>query len=154
MSRLVGGRRSPSKCPCWLIGTLGARDDCAPMWSSSDSLWEDDLGIDSADGRRSRAAVRRNCAWCVRCPSVLTRDPMSRYLHGVISVPITHTQRGVSTEVRFTPDDGVDDLSNANLDNLQLLARELFVQRIGRARPETLSAVCQALTVAVACDVT
>lgn len=78
---------------------------------------------------------------------------MGRYLHGVIGVPITRTQRGVSTEVRFTPEDGVTDLSYANLDNVQLLARELFVRRVGRARAETMAGVCQALEVAVGCDV-
>jgi mRNA-degrading endonuclease toxin of MazEF toxin-antitoxin module len=78
---------------------------------------------------------------------------MSRYLHGVIGVPITHTRRGVSTEVRFTPEDGVTDLSYANLDNVQLLDRELFLRRVGRARADTMASVCQALAVAVACDV-
>ena len=78
---------------------------------------------------------------------------MSRFLHGVIGVPITRTHRGVSTEVRFTQEDGVNDLSYANLDNVQLLARELFVRRVGRARAETMKDVCQALAVAVACDI-
>jgi mRNA interferase MazF len=103
-------------------------------------------------------APRRGEVWLARLDKlrpvvVLTRDPMSRYLHGVIGVPITHTHRGVSTEVQFTPEDGVNDLSYANLDNVQLLARELFVRRVGRARAKTMAGVCQALAIAVACDI-
>jgi mRNA interferase MazF len=60
--------------------------------------------------------------------------------------------RGVSTEVAVGPADGVRLASVANLDNLQLVSRSRFVRRVGRARPETMAALCGALAIAVGCD--
>jgi mRNA interferase MazF len=82
---------------------------------------------------------------------VLTRDPLGRLLHSVIIAPVTSTIRGLSTEVPVGPDDGIRHPSVANLDNIQLLARDRFRRRIGRAQPATMSALCAGLTVAVDC---
>jgi mRNA-degrading endonuclease toxin of MazEF toxin-antitoxin module len=46
-------------------------------------------------------------------------------------------------------EDGVRHPSVANLDNVQLVAREGFRRRVGRARPATMAALCSALSVAV-----
>ena len=82
---------------------------------------------------------------------VLTRDPLGRYLHSVIVAPITSTVRGVSTEVAVGPDDGVRLVSVANLDNVQLLDRGALVRLVGRVRPETMTALCEALSIATGC---
>jgi mRNA interferase MazF len=83
---------------------------------------------------------------------VLTRDPMGRLLNAVIVAPVTSTVRGVSTEVPVGPADGIRQPSVANLDNVQLLARERLRRRIGRAQPATMGALYAALAIAVDCD--
>ncbi len=102
------------------------------------------------------AAVRRGEVWLAdldktRPVIVLTRDPLGRLLHSVIVVPVTSTIRGLSTEVPLRRDDGIRHPSVANLDNVQLLSRDRFRRRIGRAHPATMMALCAALSVAVDC---
>jgi mRNA interferase MazF len=103
------------------------------------------------------AAVRRGEVWLaeldkIRPVVVLTRDPLGRLLHSVIIAPVTSTIRGLSTEVPLGPGDGIRHPSGVNLDNVQLLARDRFRRRIGRAQPATMRALCAALLVAVDCD--
>jgi len=103
--------------------------------------------------------VRRGEVWLVdldkaRPVIVLTRDPLGRLLHSVIIAPVTSTVRGLSTEVPVGRDDGIRHPSVANLDNIQLLARDRFRRRIGRAQPATMRALCAALSVAVDCAAT
>ena len=103
------------------------------------------------------AGLRRGEVWLAdldkaRPVIVLTRDPMGRLLNSVIVAPVTSTVRGVSTEVPVGPSDGIRHPSVANLDNVQLLARERLRRRIGRARPATMGALCTALSIAVNCD--
>ena len=102
------------------------------------------------------AAPRRGEVWLAdldktRPVIVLTRDPMGRLLNAVIVAPVTSTVRGVSTEVPVGSDDGILHPSVANLDNVQLVARDRLRRRVGRARPATMAAVCEALSVAVDC---
>ena len=85
---------------------------------------------------------------------VLTRDPLGRLLHSVIIAPVTSTIRGLSTEVPVGGDDGIRHPSVANLDNIQLLARDRLRRRIGRAQPATMKAICVALSVALDCAAT
>jgi mRNA interferase MazF len=76
---------------------------------------------------------------------------MGQLLQAVISAPVTSTIRGLSTEVRLGPADGVRIQSVANLDNVQLVARARLVRRVGRARPAIMNAICAALSTAVGC---
>ena len=73
---------------------------------------------------------------------------MGRLLQSVISAPVTSTIRGLSTEVRLGPADGVRIESVANLDNVQLIARAHLVRRVGRASPTIMNALCNALSTA------
>jgi mRNA interferase MazF len=102
------------------------------------------------------AAVRRGEVWLAdldkpRPVIVLTRDPLGRLLHSVVIAPVTSTIRGLSTEVPLGRDDGIRHPSVANLDNVQLLSRDRFRKRIGRAQPATMTALCAALSAAVDC---
>ena len=102
------------------------------------------------------ASPRRGEVWLayldkIRPFVVLTRDPMGALLHAVIAALVTSTIRGISTEVGLGPEDGVRAVSVANLDNVQLVARSRLVRRVGRARPSTLAAICEALSIAVDC---
>ncbi len=101
-------------------------------------------------------AVRRGEVWLAELDKtrpviVLTRDPLGRLLHSVVVAPVTSTIRGLSTEVPLGSEDGIRHPSVANLDTVQLLSRERFRRRVGRARPETMTALCTALSVAVDC---
>jgi len=100
--------------------------------------------------------VRRGEVWLVdldktRPVVVLTSDPLGRLLHSVIVAPVTSTVRGLSTEVPLGRDDGIRRPSVASLDNVQLLSRDRFRRRIGRAQPATMTALCAALSAAVDC---
>jgi mRNA interferase MazF len=100
---------------------------------------------------------RRGDVWLadldkIRPVIVLTRDPMGRFLNAVIAVPVTSTVRGLSTEVAVGPADGIRLASVVNLDQVQLVARSRLVRPVGRARPETMAAVCDALAVAISCE--
>ena len=102
------------------------------------------------------AAPRRGEVWLANLDKtrpviVLTRDPMGHLLNAVIVAPVTSTVRGVSTEVPVGSDDGIRHPSVANLDSVQLVARDQFRRRVGRARPATMTALCAALAVAVDC---
>jgi len=77
---------------------------------------------------------------------------MGRFLSSVLVGPVTSTIRGLSTEVAVGPADGVARPSVVNLDNTQLLPRRLLVRRVGRARAETMAAICRALATAAGCD--
>ncbi len=104
----------------------------------------------------TEAATRRGDVWLaqldkVRPLVVLTRDPLGGLLNAVIAAPVTSTIRGLSTEVRVGPEDGVRRESVANLDNVQLVARSRLIRRVGRARPATMAAICGALSIAVGC---
>jgi mRNA interferase MazF len=73
-------------------------------------------------------------------------------LRAVIGAPVTSTIRGLSTEVAVGPRDGVRVESVANLDTVQLVARSRLIRRVGRATPSTMSAICNALAIAVDCE--
>lgn len=88
----------------------------------------------------------------VRPVIVLTRDPMGRFLNAVIVAPVTSTVRGLSTEVAIGADDGIRQPSVVNLDQVQLVAINRLIRTVGRARPETMVAICGALAVAVSCE--
>jgi mRNA interferase MazF len=76
---------------------------------------------------------------------------MGRLLNAVLVAPVTSTVRGVSTEVAVGAEDGLRKPSVANVDNLQLVARDRLVRRVGRAQPSTMALLCAALSIAVDC---
>ena len=99
---------------------------------------------------------RRGDVWLaqldkVRPIVVLTRDPFGRILHSVIVAPVTTTIRGISTEVVLGANDGLRVRSVASLDNVQLVARERLIRRVGRASAPSMSAICRALALATGC---
>jgi len=103
------------------------------------------------------AAPRRGDVWLasldkIRPVVVLTRDPLGALLHSVIVAPVTSTVRGLATEVALGHDDDIRRPSVANLDNVQLIDRSRLDRRVGRVRPETMRAICAAISVAVGCN--
>ena len=82
---------------------------------------------------------------------VMHRDFAGRALNAVLVAPLTSTLRDIPTAVRLGPGDGLDRECIASLDNLTLLPKARFVQRIGLLGPERMEQLCQALATAVAC---
>lgn len=100
---------------------------------------------------------RRGDVWLadldkVRPVIVLTRDPMGRLLNAVITAPVTSTVRGLTTEVSVGPTDGIRRPSVANTDQIQLVAVSRLIRPVGRVRPETMTALCAGLALAVGCE--
>ncbi len=105
----------------------------------------------------SEPAPRRGDVWLARLDKVrpvvvLTRDPMGAMLHSVIAAPVTSRVRGISTEAPIGPEDGIRTQSAVSLDNIRLVQRSRLLERIGRTRPSTMTAVCAALAIAIGCD--
>ena len=72
-------------------------------------------------------------------------------LNSVLTVPATRKARGIPTEVRLGPDDGMPVECALSLDNLTLVPKALFVQRICRLGPDRMAQVCRALALASGC---
>jgi mRNA interferase MazF len=82
---------------------------------------------------------------------VLTRQAALPVLKSVLAVPATRSIRGIPTEVRLGPDDGMPQECVLSLDNATLLPKSLFVERICRLSFERMNEVCRALAIATGC---
>lgn len=82
---------------------------------------------------------------------VLTRDVVVPVLHSVIAVPATRTIRSLPTEVLVGRADGMPDDCVLSLDNLTLMPKAYFRERICTLGPERMAQVCRALGLATGC---
>ena len=82
---------------------------------------------------------------------VLTRDSAIPALAKVVGVPATRTIRGIPTEVEIGPDDGMPERCVLSFDNVRVLRKAYFVERICTLGPERMDEVCRALGVATGC---
>lgn len=82
---------------------------------------------------------------------VLTRQEAIPVLTRLLAVPATRTVRGIPTEVGLGPEDGMPEECVLSLDNLALVPKALFVERICRLGPERMAQVCRALALASGC---
>lgn len=103
--------------------------------------------------------MRRGEVWWAESPGggrrphlILTRDAAIPVLNAVLAVPATRTIRGIPTEVPIGLDDGMPEESALTLDNLSVVAKGLFVERICELGPETMRMICRALDYAAACE--
>jgi mRNA interferase MazF len=83
---------------------------------------------------------------------VLSRQDVIPLLSTVMVAPITSTIRGAPSEVIVGIDEGLKHDSAANLDHVQTVSKTLLRRRLGRAKPETMRAVCRALAIAAGCS--
>ena len=104
---------------------------------------------------RRGALVNRSEVWWVEDPElgrrphlILTRDAATPVLRRLLSVPATRTVRGIPTEVRLGPEDGMPAECVLSLDNITAIPRALFVERICRLAPDRMHEVCAALGIA------
>ena len=80
------------------------------------------------------------------------RDFAGRNLGAVLVAPLTTTIRDIPTAVRLGPAQGLDRECIASLDNLTLVSRDRFESRHGEVDETTMTALCRALAIALACD--
>ena len=102
--------------------------------------------------------MKRGEVWWVEPPDagrrphlVLTRDSAIGPLTRVLGVPATRTIRGIASEVEVGPADGMPDHCVLSLDNLRVLPKSYFVERICLLDDGRMLQVCQALAVATGC---
>ncbi len=101
--------------------------------------------------------VTRGEVWWVERPSgrrphlVLTRQAAIPVLHSVLAVPATRTIRGIPTEVKLGPEDGMPAHCVLTLDNVVTVRQAYFVDRITRLRPDKMDEVCATLAIAAGC---
>jgi mRNA interferase MazF len=103
--------------------------------------------------------VNRGEVWWVEDPDagrrphlVLTRQAAIPVLHAYIAVPATRTVRGIPTEIRLGTSDGMPEDCALSLDNIAVVPRGFFTERITRLGPDRLSQVCSALATATGCS--
>lgn len=82
---------------------------------------------------------------------IVTRDAAIPLLNALLAVPATQTMRGLPSEVELGLDDGMPEVCVLTLDNLTLVPRDRFEQRICALTGERLNEVCAALRHAVDC---
>ncbi len=102
--------------------------------------------------------VNRGEVWWVEHPDagrrphlVLTRQAAIPVLNAYIAVPATRTVRGIPTEVPMGPEDGMPADCALSLDNVTVVPRSFFVERVCRLTTERLTEVCSALGLATGC---
>jgi mRNA-degrading endonuclease toxin of MazEF toxin-antitoxin module len=71
--------------------------------------------------------------------------------NALLAVPATRTVREIPTEVMLDATDGMPEESALSLDNLTLVPKELFRERITRLSVERMGEVCRALSLASGC---
>ena len=81
---------------------------------------------------------------------VMSRPEVIPILRTVLAVPATRTIRGIPTEVRLGPDDGMPDECALSFDNATVIDQSLLVERICRLEPQQMTAACRAWKLAVA----
>jgi mRNA interferase MazF len=103
--------------------------------------------------------VKRGEVWWVEHPAagrrphlVLTRDAAILPVARILGVPATRTIRGLPSEVPLGPDDGMPDACVLSFDNMRVVRKAYFVERICVLGPDRMASVCKALARATGCD--
>jgi mRNA interferase MazF len=82
---------------------------------------------------------------------IVTRQAAIPVLNALLVVPATRTVRGIATEVRLGPEDGMPSECALTLDNLLPVPKALLTERITRLGAGKLAELCAALNVAAGC---
>jgi mRNA interferase MazF len=81
----------------------------------------------------------------------MTRDEAIPVLTRVVAVPLTTTIRGIPSELRLGPDDGMPEECVATFDTVASVAKTSLVARITTLPPERMADACDALRAATDC---
>lgn len=82
---------------------------------------------------------------------ILTRQAALPVLHSVLVVPATTNVRGIPTEVRLGPEDGMPSECALAFDGVGTVRKALLTERITRLGPAKLAELCAALRVLTDC---
>jgi len=103
--------------------------------------------------------MRRGDVWWVEDPGsgrrphlVLSRQLAVPLLNAVLAVPATRTMREIPTEVAVGREDGLPHECVLSLDNVTLIPKPFFVERICELDAARMHDVCRALAYATGCD--
>ncbi len=102
--------------------------------------------------------TRGDICWCDlpdegrRPVLVMTRGEAIPILSRVLVAPMTRTIRGVGTEVRLGPGDGVPDECVATFDNVRQVSHALLGEPIASLAGKRMHEACRALAIATGCD--
>lgn len=83
---------------------------------------------------------------------VLSRGDAIAVLGTVMVAPVTSTVRGIPSEVRVGPAEGLKHESAVNLDHVQTVEKSRLFRRLGKLSATKMQEVCRALSVGVGCD--
>lgn len=83
---------------------------------------------------------------------ILTRSSALAYLSRATVAPITSTVRGVPSEVRLGPEDGMKQPCAVSLHNVMTVNQENLGRRLAQLSPGRMKQVCSALGFALGCD--
>ncbi len=102
--------------------------------------------------------MKRGEIWWVERPNagprphlVITRDAAIPVLNSVIGVPATRTVRNIPSEVELGPDDGMPERCALSFDNVRVLPKAYFTERICTLTAARMQEACRALGVASGC---
>ena len=101
--------------------------------------------------------MRRGDIWFAATPGgdrpvmVLTRDPVADRIGSVVVAALTRTERGLVSELRLTPADGVPADCVVNFDNLHTLPRETFRRKVAELPLNRMAELCRTLQAATGC---
>lgn len=82
---------------------------------------------------------------------VMTRNAAIPVLNSVLAAPVTRTVRGIPTELRLGPEDGMPTECAVSLDNLRAVPKAHLVERLCVLEPTRMMQACAALRAAVDC---
>lgn len=82
---------------------------------------------------------------------ILTRTEAISALNKLVVAPATRTVRGIATEVKLGPEDGMPSECALSLDNTTLIRKSLLLDQITVLGPEKMAEVCRALRAATDC---
>jgi mRNA interferase MazF len=82
---------------------------------------------------------------------VLTRDPVADRVGAVVVAACTRTIRGLSSELRLGPADGMPTQCVASFDNIHTVRRDAFRTRITSLSQARMDEACDAVHRALGC---
>jgi len=82
---------------------------------------------------------------------VLTRIEAIPVLDRLVVAPVTRTVRGIPTEIRLAPEDGLPIECAASFDNVQPINRRLLTERVAALDARRRHEICAALAALADC---
>jgi mRNA interferase MazF len=82
---------------------------------------------------------------------VLTRDPVADRIAAVVVAACTRTVRGLSSELKLGPEDGMPEACVATFDNPHTLRRVAFRSRITHLSEARMAEACRVLSSSLGC---